>query len=293
MAVGAAAVVAAAVLGVWVLGGGIGGEPTPAASGTPVPSPTEANSPEAVPPPPPPPTTTTDDVPSASTTTTTTTSEATSGTTTSPPASAPTAPSGLTATPVAETAIQLTWTDLSTDESAFQITDGVVARSVPSDVQEYVWDGLTGAQQVCFRIRAVGDAGASAWHPDGSPICATTLAPQAPPAVDLRVKGLVLSSATPVCAGTSPAFDVVLANDGTQASGPFAVQWLLDGVPVSDPGHGGLGGFGAVTSTLVVPGVPAGAHELVVVVDPAGQIVELDEKNNTGVLTFTAEDCVE
>ena len=230
---------------------------------------------------------TTEDVPPESTTTTTTTTE----TTTSPSATVPTAPSGLTATPVAETAIQLTWTDLSTDESAFEITDGVVSLSTAADVQEYVWDGLTGAQQVCFRIRAVGDAGTSAWHPEGSPVCATTLAAQAPPDVDLRVKGLTLSPASPVCAGASPTVTAALTNDGTQTSGPFAVQWLLDGEPLPDDGRGGLGGFGTDTSTLVVPDVPAGEHTVVAVVDPAGQIVEFDENNNTGALTFTAEDC--
>ena len=205
----------------------------------------------------------------------------------------PTAPSGLIATPVAETAIQLTWIDQSTDESAFEITDGVVSRSASADAQEYVWDGLTGGQEVCFQVRAVGDAGTSAWHPEGSPVCATTLAAQAPPDVDLRVKGLALSPASPVCTGSSPTVTAALTNDGTQTSGPFAVQWLLDGVPVPDDGRGGLAGFGADTSTLVVPDVPAGEHTVVAVVDPAGQLVELDENNNTGALTFTAEDCVE
>ena len=292
MVAGAAAVLAAVVLGAWVLGARIGGQPTPAASGTAMPSPTEAGPSEAEPTSSP----SGGDSPSESTTTgsTTTTTTTTTETTTPPPATVPAAPSRLTATPLSETSIQLTWADLSTDESAFEITDGVVSLSTSADAQEFVWDGLTGGQQVCFRIRAVGDAGTSAWHPDGSPVCATTLAAQTPPDVDLRLKGIALASASAVCAGTSPTFTAALANDGTQPSGPFSVQWLLDGEPLPDTQHGSLAGFGADTSTVVVPDVPGGDHQLVAVVDPAGQIVEFDENNNTGVLAFTAaKDCVE
>ena len=161
----------------------------------------------------------------------------------------------------------------------------------PADAQEYVWDGLTGGQQVCFRIRAVGDAGTSAWHPDGAPVCATTLAQQAPPAVDLRVKGITLSSGTLVCAARRPRSTSRSPTTGRRRAA-LRVQWLLDGVPISDASTRRPREPRTDTSTAVVPGVPAGAHELVAVIDPAGQIVELDENNNTGVLSFTAEDCV-
>jgi hypothetical protein len=321
IAVAVTAVVLGLVLGGWLFTGRIGGDPTPASGGAAmptsevpgsapagsVPGTTEGNRTAEVTTPPTTGETTSGAATSGTTTGGTTTGGTTTGETTTgegtspaPPAgSAPAAPSDLAASAVDSTSVVLSWTDNSSDESGFEIGTDAGSRAVGADIREHVWDGLAAGQQVCFRIRAVGGGGPSAWHPEppASPVCATTEAAPAPPAVDLEVTGIDQLADDDyydyVCVGSSPAFLASFANSGTDPSGAVGVRWLLDGVPVLDEVHPGLAGGGSDVHEYAVPEVTAGPHTVTFVVDPGGAIPELDETDNQAALAFDADYCVE
>jgi hypothetical protein len=251
---------------VWLLGVGLGGEPDPAALDTAGPATT-------VP-------------PATSAMTTSATVETSTATeTTLAPALVPDPPSGLTATPVDPTTVQLTWTDLSTNETAFEIDDGQVTRTAPADAQELVWDGLAPGLQACFRVRAVGNAGASSWEPATDYVCVQT------PQPDLIAQPIELVGGDAVCIGTSPVFQASGVNAGSAPSDDFVVRWLPDGgQPVDEP-TSGLPPQGAEKYPFTWVRVQPGTHELVFALDADGRIVEADETNNQSVLTFEAVQC--
>ena len=100
--------------------------------------------------------------------------------------SVPDAPSNLTVTPVDPHDIRLDWQDNSSDETGFEINNGVVSRTGGANSTTYTWGGLAPGTYMCFRIRAYNGAGDSAWDPGVSPwyVCATTPKPAgaSPPA---------------------------------------------------------------------------------------------------------------
>jgi len=215
-------------------------------------------------------------------------------TTLPPPAPPPVAPSGLPARGTGETAIRLTWTDESTNESGFEINNGDVSRTVGADVQEYVWDGLTPGTYMCFHLRAVGDTGVSAWHPETPPfyVCATTTA-EPSPTVDLVAYGIeLLSDESTICAGSSPTFRASFGNEGTADSGSFVIAWVDTSVEeYSDAGHDSIPGGTTVTDDLVWGEIPPGPHELAFAVDSEETVPESDEDNNVATATFTVTEC--
>ena len=108
----------------------------------------------------------------------------------------PDAPSGLSATAVTHSLVQLTWNDLSSNESGFEIersTTGIggtytLLATVTAGSTSYSDAALAAATEYCYRIRAVNGSGASAY--DG-PDCATT------PAVSNTALGFSGSTAQP------------------------------------------------------------------------------------------------
>jgi hypothetical protein len=98
------------------------------------------------------------------------------------PPSPPAAPTGLAATAVSTTQIDLSWTDNATNETAYEVehsTAGIggtytLLVSLPAGSTAYSNTGLTQSTEYCYRVRAVNGAGPSAY--DG-PVCATTSAP--------------------------------------------------------------------------------------------------------------------
>ena len=107
------------------------------------------------------------------------------------PAAPPAAPLGVKAVAASPFAIQITWTDASADEIAFQIDrrvpDGAPAsvERVGKDVTSFLWTNLAPETRACFRVRAVGESVRSEWAPAAAPgyACATTpAAPAEPPA---------------------------------------------------------------------------------------------------------------
>ena len=74
------------------------------------------------------------------------------------------APSGLTATAVSQTQIDLNWSDNSNYESGFEIErDGEIIDTVAAGSTSYSDTGLSFSTQYTYRLRAADDGGASAW----------------------------------------------------------------------------------------------------------------------------------
>ena len=100
------------------------------------------------------------------------------------PDAPPAAPARLTATPTTPSQVVLTWVDLSTNESGFQLERGSSATGtftkladLPATTTTYTDNGLADATAYCYRVRALNAAGASAYT---EAVCVTT--PLAPPA---------------------------------------------------------------------------------------------------------------
>ena len=91
----------------------------------------------------------------------------------------PDPPSGLAAVAVTHTQINLSWSDLSTNESGFEIqrsTTGVGGTysplvTVPASTIAYSDIGLAPSSEYCYRVRAVNGSGSSSF---AGPTCATT-----------------------------------------------------------------------------------------------------------------------
>ena len=92
------------------------------------------------------------------------------------PTSAPAAPSNLTVTAVDPKDIELSWQVNSSDQTGFEISNGVTSTDVGADSTSYTWGGLSPGTYMCFKILAYNSAGDSAWDPDVSPwyVCTTT-----------------------------------------------------------------------------------------------------------------------
>ena len=109
----------------------------------------------------------------------------------------PTAPSGLTASPVSSSQINLTWTDSSTNETGFKVersTDGVnftLLTTVGGNVTTYGSTGLAAGTLYAFRVRATNAAGDSA---NSNLASATTLAALATPAAPTGLNATAVSA---------------------------------------------------------------------------------------------------
>ena len=83
----------------------------------------------------------------------------------------PLPPTSLTATPVSFGQIQLTWADISTNETGFRLersTTGLggsysLLTTVPTDTISYNNVNLTAASPYCYKVRAVNGGGPSAY----------------------------------------------------------------------------------------------------------------------------------
>lgn len=89
---------------------------------------------------------------------------------------APAAPSDLTAAAVDPNDIELSWQANSTDQTGFEISNGVTSTDVGAGSTSYTWGDLSPGTYMCFKVLAYNSAGDSAWDPDVSPyyVCTTT-----------------------------------------------------------------------------------------------------------------------
>jgi len=96
---------------------------------------------------------------------------------------APLPPSDLRVFAISPNGIRLTWrnaaSNVQTDESGFQVSNGDDYRYTRKDVTSWDWTGLRPGQYMCFRVRAFNGVGNSRWEPEGSPWyrCTTTPSP--------------------------------------------------------------------------------------------------------------------
>ena len=72
--------------------------------------------------------------------------------------------------------IALSWQVNSSDQTGFEINNGVTSIDVGAGSTSYTWGDLSPGTYMCFRILAYNSAGDSAWDPDVSPyyVCTTT-----------------------------------------------------------------------------------------------------------------------
>jgi len=96
--------------------------------------------------------------------------------TTASPQGPPAAPSNLTVSAPDANDIELNWQVNSTDQTGFEINNGVTSVDVGPGSTSYDWGGLSAGTYMCFRILAYNSAGDSGWYPDFSPwyVCTTT-----------------------------------------------------------------------------------------------------------------------
>ncbi|HXW43413.1 MAG TPA: protein kinase, partial [Streptosporangiaceae bacterium] len=83
-----------------------------------------------------------------------------------PGSPAPAAPSNLTATAADPNDIELSWQVNSSDQTGFEISNGVTSTDVGAGSTSYTWGGLSPGTYMCFKILAYNSAGDSAWDPD-------------------------------------------------------------------------------------------------------------------------------
>ena len=98
----------------------------------------------------------------------------------------PAAPSNLTATAVDQHDIKLTWHDNSSNETGFEINNGVVSRDAGAEQHDlHLGRASRPGTYMCFKIRAYNSVGDSAWDPNVSPWYVCTTTPKSAPAVNV------------------------------------------------------------------------------------------------------------
>jgi acid phosphatase type 7 len=159
------------------------------------------------------------------------------------PPTIPAAPGGLTATAASSSAINLTWTDNSNNETGFDIersTDNLnwaALTAVGSNVQSYGNTGLAASTTYYYRVRAKNSAGSSAWSNVAN--AATLPAGSTTVTIDLRngLNGYAGTEDTYVASGASGSnygsSSSVLADgsDGTRGELVSLFKWSLSGIP--------------------------------------------------------------
>ena len=133
----------------------------------------------------------------------------------------PAAPTGLTATAVSSTQINLAWTDNATNETGFEIErspDGTTftpLATVAANATTYVNTGLTAATTYHYRVRATNGTGASAWS-NVATAQTTGTAPAAPTGLTATaVSSTQINLAWTDTATTETGFEIERSPDGT------------------------------------------------------------------------------
>jgi hypothetical protein len=191
----------------------------------------------------------------------------------------PADPSGLTATATSSTAIDLSWSDNSSNETGFAVerrqgsgSFAEVAR-VGANVTAHSSSGLSASTQYCYRVRAFNADGSSGYS---ATACATTAAPPpAPPPVPVPAFGLRVRVVGEDLSGSVADGAVVSTWPNRGSSGAAAQQSSTQqpafhaGVPGGPFGGRANVGFNEGSDndeTLLIPGVtPHGSGTLIAV----------------------------
>jgi len=143
-----------------------------------------------------------------------------------PPTSVPAAPSGLTASAVSSSQIDLAWSDNATNESAYVVARSTTAGGpyanisvLPLNATSYSDTGLVPATTYYYVVWATNYLGASANSAEAN---ATTTSAGTPPSITTQPQGQT------VILGGTASFSVV-ATGGI----PLAYQWRLNGADIS------------------------------------------------------------
>lgn len=198
----------------------------------------------------------------------------------------PAAPSGLTATAVGPDTVELTWTDNSTGDTFFEVSNGVNGRSVPDSRSRYVWGGLDPGSRTCFRVTAYNTTGASA---PSNEACATT------DALPVALADLSPTEITPDIAspstGSRVQFESGIRNSGEVTTRTFAIKWFVDGREVGAyGGHDGLPAESVVydgNSGFIWTFDSPGTYQVTFTVDADDHVTESDEGNNSRTTSIT------
>jgi predicted phage tail protein len=164
------------------------------------------------------------------------------------PPPAPAAPTGLTAAPVSSSRIDLSWTDLSGNESGFKVersVDGVSFGPIATtgaNTATYADTSLAPASTYHYRVRAYNAGGDSAYSNTAH---ATTHPQLTPPAAPANLTAAAVSSSRIDLAWTDPSnnedgFRIERSPDGVTFS-------LLATVGLNATNHADLGLAGATT----------------------------------------------
>ena len=191
-----------------------------------------------------------------------------------PPPEPPAAPANLAATALSQVAIDLQWSDLSDDETGFElerrIEAGVWSSPIllPVNSNSFTDTGLQAATLYEYRVRAVNDAGASA---DSDVASATTLAPPPEP-LTISVGAINISVTGGKRFRQAAAAVTILDSKGVAVSGITVTgDWQVDTQPVEGAsaltgadgvaliGSGKLVADGSTVWEFCVSGVSGGA----------------------------------
>ena len=140
-----------------------------------------------------------------------------SATTQAPAPTPPSAPTGIAATALSSSAIRVTWTDTSTNESAFEVERApsaggpfVSVGTLTAGSTQLDSTGLAASTTYFFRVRATNAAGASAWS--GTASATTQVGPIQTmvlyPVADNRIASSVLD--TTVATTAYPADELIV-----------------------------------------------------------------------------------
>ena len=149
-------------------------------------------------------------------------------TTAAAPVVAPAAPSALVANAAGSTAINLSWTDNSSDEDGFRIErstsstfDTVTTSTVAANVTSFVDSDLLAATSYHYRVKAVKSSTSSAYsnNATATTAAAPVVAPAAPSAVKAKYGG-----------NTKNFFVMVSWTDNAANESGFVIERSIDGV---------------------------------------------------------------
>jgi hypothetical protein len=156
----------------------------------------------------------------------------------SPP---PAAPSNMKVIPDGPLDFYITWTSNSTNQTGFQIYNGVTSETVGANQNSYVWAVSNPGTYMCFAVRAYNSGGSSAWA--GMWTCATT-PPGGIPAAPTNVV------ATPY---STSAIEITFVNQANNETGFHVYNGVTTGV-VSGPNMPGKGQGVGILWTGLAPG---------------------------------------